>query len=263
MPTTAYQIDVIKAFNDNYIWLLRNQQYAVIVDPSDANVCINYLKQHGLILTDILITHHHHDHIGGLSTLIEYNEQRDQATRVYAPKLNEISGTTHPLVGNETIVLEQFNTTFKVIALPGHTLGHIGYVDDASLFCGDTLFSAGCGRLFEGTPAQMSQSLAQLAQLKDTTKVYCSHEYTLANLTFALMVEPNNLDILNYYNQVVEARKQDKTTLPSTIGLEKTINPFLRCHLPQIQQAASDYKNAIITTSIETFAAIRQWKDNV
>lgn len=262
MSAANFSIQAIRAFNDNYIWLLRNQQHIVLVDPGDAQVCIDYIEQHNLILTDILITHHHADHIGGLTKLIDYNKQLSQPLNVYAPAINNIVGANNVLSGGETVYLVSLDIKLEVVAVPGHTLGHIAYYNDTSLFCGDTLFSGGCGRLFEGTPAQMLSALKTFAALDGNTKVYCSHEYTLSNLQFALTVEPENMALVQYYNEVVKLREQDKMTLPSTINKEKEINPFLRCHLPALKVAASEYLNADVNKEVDTFAAIRRWKDN-
>ena len=262
MSQPTYSIDVIKAFDDNYIWVLKNQQHIALVDPGDANVCLDYINANNLVLTDILITHHHHDHIGGIETLLSHAQSKNQTVDVYSPAINDISGTTNALNGSEIITLKHIDVSFEVIDVPGHTLGHIAYYNQDILLCGDTLFSGGCGRMFEGTPEQMTTSLAKLSQLDDHTRVYCTHEYTLANLHFALMVDPNNVDLMSYFNQVNELRELGKITLPSTIGLEKRINPFLRCHEANIQQAASEYSNKTITDNITAFAAIRQWKDN-
>ena len=191
--------DVIRipAFKDNYIWLLRKGASALVVDPGDSRPVLEVLAREGLTLESILVTHHHADHQGGVADLLTHFP-----ARVFGPASESITALTQPLHGGETVRLESVGVEFQIIAVPGHTLGHIAYYGSGSLFCGDTLFGAGCGRLFEGSPAQMHDSLARLAALPDLTAVYCAHEYTEANLRFALAVEPGNSDLLKRVDEV-------------------------------------------------------------
>ncbi len=225
------KIRPIAAFTDNYIWLLHNQQYAVVVDPGDPDVVLAALAEHGLILSHILITHHHQDHIGGVARLLSQTD-----AKVYASAYEHYAFNHIPVTHGQSFYLPEIATTFEVMHLPGHTLGHIAYYSPGHLFCGDTLFSAGCGRLFEGTPAQMFASLHQLAQLPADTKVYCTHEYTEKNIQFALTVEPNNPALQTYQKQIAALRQQQQASLPSSIQQELAINPFLRCEQASIKQ---------------------------
>jgi hydroxyacylglutathione hydrolase len=265
IKATSKNITPIKAFSDNYIWAIINNSAATLVDPGDANVCIEFLEQNKLTLNAILITHHHSDHTGGISELVDYCQQKQWPLTVYGPANESIPLCDIKLVENDTVILDEFDITFRVIELPGHTSGHIAYYADSHsapiLFCGDTLFSAGCGRLFEGSPEQMLNSLTKLANLPEKTQVYCTHEYTQANLMFALTVEPNNQALINYNNKVNELRAKDHTTLPSTIELEKRINPFLRCHTPDLQESAQQFETDTKATTLDTFTTIRRWKD--
>jgi len=258
-------ISPIKAFSDNYIWTLTNKTFATLVDPGDASVCIDFLEKNNLILDSILITHHHSDHTGGIKELVEYCQQRQWSMTVYGPENENIPYCKIKLNEKSTITLDALNIEFKIIDLPGHTAGHIAYFSDEQptpiLFCGDTLFSGGCGRLFEGTPEQMLKSLTKLATLPEHTRVYCTHEYTQANLTFALAVEPNNQDLIQYANKVNEIRSNDQSTIPSTIQLEKQINPFLRCDKQSIQTSAQVFSTETKPTIQDTFTTIRRWKD--
>ncbi|XQW86692.1 hydroxyacylglutathione hydrolase [Thalassotalea piscium] len=267
MPTNSNElihISAIKAFSDNYIWAITHTENnrLVLVDPGDAQPCIDYIEQNNLQLDAIFITHHHSDHIGGVAQLRQYCERNQWPLTVYGPAKEAVSSSDVQLCENDVVELALFDLSFTIIDLPGHTLGHIAYVCDDILFCGDTLFSGGCGRLFEGTPSQMFQSLLKLRALPAQTRVYCTHEYTLANLTFALAVEPSNLELINYYNHVRDLRENNQMSLPTTIANECSINPFLRCEQPMIQQSAQEFSDKNITDSLETFTAIRKWKDN-
>ncbi len=259
-----FNVQAIEAFNDNYIWCLVNNttKHCVLVDPGDAKVCIEHINNNHLILDAILITHHHQDHTGGVAELIQ--TYKDVNIKVYGPKNDPVDDLTAVLVEGDNVDLFAQTLTFEVLDIPGHTLGHIAFYNEAQhiLFCGDTLFSGGCGRIFEGTASQMHQSLHKLAQLPDNTKVYCAHEYTTANLDFALTVEPDNQSLTNYYQHVKHLRAQSKATIPTSIGLEKQINPFLRSQQNTIKYIAEQKSNKTLPTNEAVFAIIRQLKDN-
>ena len=222
-----FEILLIPAFKDNYIWLLVRDGRAAVVDPGDPLPVTERLEALGLRLETILITHHHADHQGGVAALVE----RWQAD-VFGPGNESITGRNRPLSGGETIMV--LHQSVRVLPVPGHTLGHLAYYVPGALFCGDTLFGAGCGRLFEGTPAQMSASLSRIAELPDDTKIYCAHEYTEANLRFALAVEPENKALLDRVRRVAALRSASLPSIPSTLAEEKASNPFLRCSLPAV-----------------------------
>ncbi|MGF1683707.1 hydroxyacylglutathione hydrolase [Photobacterium makurazakiensis] len=244
----------IPAFNDNYIWLIHNpDNHCVVVDPGDATPVIKVLEEQQLHLDAILITHHHHDHVGGISEL----------KRAY-PNLNVVAPAAEPIPGVSQSVedgdqVEIFGERFMVLGVPGHTAGHVAYVGDEKLFCGDTLFSAGCGRLFEGTAGQMYHSLQKIAALPDETKIYCAHEYTSSNLAFALVAEQDNPHLQRYREDVSRLRAQGVSTIPSTLKQEKLINPFLRCDQASIKKSVAN--KAVDDSDVETFAALRRWKD--
>ncbi|MDF2155518.1 hydroxyacylglutathione hydrolase [Vibrio sp. CAU 1672] len=248
------EIKSIPAFNDNYIWLIQNSdQRCAVVDPGDAQPVLDYLQAYGLTLDAILITHHHNDHIGGVADLVRTFPQ----VTVVGPKAEPIPTLTHPI--EEGDKLELFGEVFLVLGLPGHTLGHIGYVGAGKLFCGDVLFSAGCGRIFEGTPEQMFQSLSKIAALPDDTEVYAAHEYTASNIAFALAVEPDNEQLRQYRDDVNRLRAQNIATLPTTIGREKWINPFLRTtHADVVKSVAKRIENS---DPVSVFTALREWKN--
>ena len=262
--TSQNSVAAIKAFNDNYIWALANNtnNKLALVDPGDASVCIDYLEKNNLSLSAILITHHHNDHVGGIKELLAYAKAKAWSVTVYGPAKENISLLDVKLKEADIVKLTELDIEFTVFDLPGHTKGHIAYYNNEVLFCGDTLFSGGCGRLFEGTPKQMHQSLAKLASLPDSTLVYCAHEYTQANLSFALAVEPNNAALHNYVEQVNLLRQNNQSSIPSSIGLERQINPFLRCHEKAIKLSAQHHSNACQTNDDEVFSVIRAWKDN-
>ena len=252
------EIIPIPAFEDNYIWLLRNQGFAAVVDPGDADPVIEHLHQHDLKLSAILITHHHGDHCGGAEELRQHF-----GCPVYGPRREEISATTQTVAENDTITLPELGIALHVIDVPGHTRGHVAYYGINSLFCGDALFACGCGRLFEGTPEQMQSSLAKLAALPDETKVFCAHEYTLANIRFARIADPDNAALRQREVREQHTRAQGLPTLPSTIALEKSTNPFLRWCDPHLIEAASQFAGHPLKTPASIFAAIRQWKDQL
>ncbi|MFV1921579.1 MAG: hydroxyacylglutathione hydrolase [Methylotenera sp.] len=229
MHTSQLHILPIPALVDNYIWLLHNNRNAVVVDPSDADPVIRALSRFRLTLSAILITHHHADHIDGVETLLDY-----QSVPVYAPKYENFKFKHTTVEEGSNVHLDSINLDLRVWWLPGHTLGHIAYLNDRYLFCGDILFSAGCGRLFEGSPAQMLHSLNRLKNLDPMTKVFCTHEYTSKNIEFALTLEPENTALHARKAEVKQLRKDNQASLPSTIKQELEINPFLRCREPSI-----------------------------
>jgi hydroxyacylglutathione hydrolase len=246
----------IPAFTDNYFWLLERDGQAVVVDPGDAAPVEQALAARGVRLAAILVTHHHFDHIGGLAALTARHP-----VPVYGPaaEAGTIRYLTQPL--REGDRLEVLGTALEVWEVPGHTLGHIAYVADGFVLCGDTLFSAGCGRLFEGTAAQLHGSLRRLAALPPATRVYCTHEYTQANLAFAAAVEPDRAAIRDEIARVGALRAQGLPTLPSTIGHERRLNPFLRTDAPAVAEAARRQAGRPLATELEIFAALRHWKD--
>lgn len=248
-------IQPLPAFRDNYIWLLSHAGCAVAVDPGDAAPVEAALAAGGLRLVAILVTHHHADHQGGVERLVARH-----GAAVYGPAAESITGLTRPLRGGERIEIPGLDLGFDVLAVPGHTLGHLAYLAGDKLFCGDTLFGAGCGRLFEGTPAQMAASLAVLAALPDDTAVYCAHEYTEMNLRFALAVEPDNAAVARRIADAAATRARGEPTLPSTIGLEKATNPFLRCAEPAVI-AAARRRDPAANGMVSVFAAIRGWRN--
>lgn len=248
------------ALSDNYIWLLHDAHEAWVVDPGEAAPVLQYLEAQGLHLSGVLLTHHHPDHTAGLTGLRE----RFAALPVYGPAHENLPEPVHRL--HDGAVLSLLNQEVQVLHVPGHTLGHIAYhcphwPKQPLLLSGDTLFSAGCGRLFEGTPAQMFHSLQRLAALPDTTLVCCTHEYTLSNLRFAQTVEPDNPAIAAHLQRCQRLREQNIPTLPSTLALEKTINPFLRCSEPTVQQAVSQRTGQPLNHPEAVFAALREWKN--
>ncbi len=253
------EVSPVRAFRDNYIWLIHGRserRRVAVVDPGDARPVIDYCRQQDLIPEVLLITHHHWDHTGGIADL-----QEQWPCTVYGPAGEDIHARDHGLVEGDRVKLESLGLEFAVIDIPGHTAGHIAFVGEGAVFCGDTLFSGGCGRLFEGSPAQMSASLDKMAALPEDTRVFCGHEYTLDNLRFALTVEPENADTLAYREQALAVREKDQPTLPSTIGLEQRINPFLRCRTDNVRSAAEKRAGRELTDTVEVFATIRQWKD--
>lgn len=254
MPLT---LRALPAFTDNYIWLLHDGTHALVVDPGDAEPVFAALARLGVRLGAILATHHHGDHVGGIARLLE----RHPDTPVYGPAAEAIPGRSVSLKGGESLQIRHPAVALEVLSTPGHTLGHVSYYGAGYLFCGDTLFGCGCGRLFEGTPAQMFASLERLARLPDATLVCCAHEYTLDNLRFALDVEAANPALHARLQSTIELRQAGRPSLPSTLGLEKATNPFLRCATPALRASAVRRGAPADAQAVEVFAAIRKAKD--
>lgn len=259
---TCFDLIPLRALSDNYIWLLRRGRQAAVIDPGDARPVIDYLQQEGLELQAILITHHHQDHTNGLAGL---RARYPQATS-YGPAHDDIPLLDVRLEEGDRIDLPELASRFTVLHVPGHTLGHVVYHDpdlrgSGVLLSGDTLFSAGCGRVFEGTLAQMQASLARLRALPGSTRLYCAHEYSAANLRFAAAVEPDNPDIRAHAAKVAELQAAHLPSLPSSLALECRINPMLRWDALAVIAAASQWQQAPCTTALEVFSAIRRWKD--
>ena len=246
----------LNAFKDNYIWTLRDARHAAVVDPGEARPVLEYLAREKLALAAILATHHHADHVGGVAELLERRK-----VPVYGPKREPIPTLTRPVGEGDTVEIAELGVSFSVLDIPGHTRAHIAYYGVDSLFCGDTLFACGCGKVFEGTPEQMVASLAKLAALPDSTKVYCGHEYTLANIRFARAVEPGNAELAAREARVARLREAGKPSLPSTLGEERRTNPFLRCAEPPVVESADKYLGGRAGDPVRVFAAIREWKN--
>jgi hydroxyacylglutathione hydrolase len=251
-----FDIEPIAAFNDNYLWLLARGGQAAVVDPGDAAPVLQRLQQRRLQLTSILVTHHHGDHVGGVAELA-----RVTGARVFGPRGEAIPARDVGLGGGDRI--DVLGTDVEVLDVPGHTRGHIAYYMPSRrlLFCGDTLFAAGCGRLFEGTAEQMTASLGRLAALPSDTRVYCAHEYTLSNLRFALAVEPDSEPLQERQRACLALRDRGLPTVPSTIGAELATNPFLRCDVPAVRRAAERRATAPLQDTAAVFAVLRQWKN--
>lgn len=257
----------VPALDSNYFWLLQPDAVkpaAYIIDPGAAEPVISELDRHQLVLAGILVTHHHGDHIGGIEALVERYR-----VPVYGPRSARIPQVDHYVKEGATLSLD--GVDLEVLEIPGHTQDHLAYLHQPAadqqpsaplLFCGDTLFSAGCGRLLDGTAAQLYSSLQRLAQLPQDTMIYCAHEYTLANLYFARAVEPDNTAIAERLADVEDLRRRKQITLPTHLGLELHTNPFLRPHIPAVKRAAESYTGRTLETPLEVFTALRQWKDN-
>jgi hydroxyacylglutathione hydrolase len=249
-------VTALPAFSDNYIWLVSvGGADCAVVDPGDAGPVLNALKADALKLHYILLTHHHPDHIGGVSALVEAT-----GAQVYGPHDDRIPRQTRRFSEGEIVLLPDLDLEFEVIEVPGHTSTHIAFYGHGCLFCGDTLFSVGCGRLFEGTAEQMQESLDKLAALPPETRVFCAHEYTLANCDFALQVEPDNPDLLSRASEVEAARAAGRITVPSSLAQELAVNPFLRSREPGVVRAAQN-RNPQARPGASTLAEIRAWKD--
>jgi hydroxyacylglutathione hydrolase len=254
-------ISGINAYSDNYIWLVSNGSQALVVDPGQAEPVLQALKDQQLSLNAILLTHHHQDHVGGVSELVAQT-----GAKVWGPASEILPVCDVAMVEGDTFENAALQLKLSVLDIPGHTAGHIAFFGTFGttpiLFSGDTLFAAGCGRMFEGTPAQMEASLAKLATLPMDSRVYCGHEYTLSNMRWAGVVEPDNLALQRWHEHATQQRSSNQPTLPSSIELELACNPFLRVRQPSVVQAASNWAQRELTTPVEVFAALREWKNN-
>jgi hydroxyacylglutathione hydrolase len=254
----SLQVTAIPAFDDNYLWLIHDQEYAAIVDPGDAASVEAALAAHQLKLAAILLTHHHADHAGGVPALL-----RHWNVPVYGPASERIPGISHPLRQGDVVTLTSPALRLSVLDVPGHTAGHIAYVAESEpwLFCGDTLFAGGCGRLFEGTAEQMTNSLEKISALPDNTKVYCAHEYTVSNLCFAVAAEPDNPRTAERLAAAQALRARGIATVPSTLGEEKLTNPFLRYREKSIVDLLKSSGRLDNENPVKAFAALREWKN--
>lgn len=251
-----FKISAIPALNDNYIWALHNEQYAIVVDPGEAFPVSKFLDTHELQLSSILCTHRHADHIGGIAELREV-----YSVPVYGRRHPNNPHVTHDLHEGDKLQLELFDIDFAILEIPGHISDHIAYFAPGMVFCGDVLFGAGCGRNFEGSVAQLHYSLQRLAKLPDDTNVYCAHEYTEANLRFALACEPSNPVLKRRIEDTRKLRATGLPSVPSTIGLEKATNPFLRCTSPEILQTLQ-HRGLEDGSELDAFTFLRAWKNH-
>ena len=257
---TTLHIHPVPAFRDNYIWIIHSATHAVIVDPGDATPVLDYLQSQHLKPVALLITHHHSDHTGGNAQLLERFD-----IPVYGPEQENIAAVSHAVREGSQIDLADLELSLRVIEIPGHTRGHIAYYglmqQRGVLFCGDTLFACGCGRIFEGTPQQMHDSLQKLVALPDDTRVYCTHEYTLSNIRFARTVEPGNDSLQQFERHAQNQRAQNLPTLPTDIATEKACNPFLRCEETEVMRSANQHSGKILSGALDVFTALREWKN--
>ena len=245
--------------NYNYIWLLINKSsgHVAIVDPGEAEPLLELLESEDLSPIAILITHHHWDHVNGIAKITEKYD-----IPVYTPKTESVDGSTHPVGEGDVVPLAELDLTLNILDVPGHTSGAIAYYAEGMVFSGDTLFTAGCGRMFEGTPPQMHASLSKFKSLPDDTLLYCGHEYTVSNLQFAATVEPENKAIQQRLVEAKQSRANNLPTVPATLAIEKETNPFLRCEQVDVIDAANQHSGKIFDVPHDVFAGLRLWKDS-
>jgi hydroxyacylglutathione hydrolase len=257
---TELSILTVPAFDDNYLWIIHDGNNAAVVDPGDGHAILEALAKHQLSLTAILLTHHHADHIGGVPDLLQHNK-----VPVFGPAHDGIAAVTQALQQGQELTVPGLGLQLQVLDVPGHTRGHIAYFAPKQhwLFCGDTLFAGGCGRLFEGTPLQMLASLDKLAALPGDTQVFCAHEYTLSNLRFAREVEPANTALLQRWQMEQEKRERGIPTVPSVIALERETNPFLRSRENSVRTRLAEAGKIVVgADDAAHFGALREWKNN-
>lgn len=250
-------IHAIPALQDNYIWAIVRPPYCLIVDPGEAKPVQAFIDAAALTLCGILITHHHDDHTGGLEMLTAHND-----IPVWGPAIETIPQVTNPLSGGSYVFIPELDIRYDILALPGHTRGHIGYHDGRRLFCGDTLFAAGIGKIFEGTHQQMLRSIQAIEALPADTWIYPAHEYTIENLHFAQQVEPQNQAIARRMEAILALRDHNQPSLPTTLAQEYATNPFLRYRETSVQQAVQNYLSTTTIDMLTTFSGLRQWKNN-
>lgn len=252
-------ITPVPAFSDNYIWCIRQEgrREVAIVDPGDAAPVLAALEREGLEPAALLITHHHGDHVGGIRRLLEHYP----GLPVYGPQGERIPQITRRLADGDRVRLEALDTEFEVFDVPGHTAGHIAYYTDSALFCGDTLFTCGCGRVFDGSVEQLHASLQRLKRLPPATRIYCAHEYTLENIGFAKWVEPDNTELLQREQDALREREADRPTVPAELALELTTNPFLRTDAAAVIGMAERHAGRAMRDEQDTFITLRHWKD--
>lgn len=253
-----HNVITINAFKDNYIWLIKDSQsqHCILVDPGDAKPVLRILEKEKLTVDAILVTHHHEDHVAGIKELLTHFKKE---IPIYSK--DKLFSGSNRVVDAQILSFFENRLIFNVMFVAGHTLDHVAYYNQESLFCGDTLFSAGCGRVIEGTYAQMFTSLQRITQLDDGIKVYCAHEYTQQNLIFALHLEPNNNALRLYMQKVAKLRQQGLASVPSTLGIEKIINPFLRCEQRSLQNALQAQLGEEIHDALHCFTKLRRYKD--
>jgi len=256
------KIIALKAFKDNYIWILHsnksNHNSIIVIDPGEAEPVISYIKNCHLYLEAILLTHHHHDHTGGVANLLIHYPQ----TPVYSSRVDHVPGVNHHVQEGQSIELLHFEHSIDILEIPGHTLGHLAYIYNGALFSGDTVFSIGSGKIFEGSAKQMYDSLEKIKKLPPETLLYCGHEYTLANIRFAQEVEPHNLLLQAYTKKIQNLINQNQSTLPSLLATELQLNPFLRCEEPTIVSQAERYAKKSLPDAIAVLSALREWKNH-
>lgn len=250
----------VPALTDNYVWLLKSSSgpETIILDPGEAEPVINAISQQQLKPIAILNTHQHYDHVNGIKSLVETYQ-----LPVYGSSAEFVPCLTHDLKDKQSVFVDSAFPEFEILNIPGHTAGHIAYLYEDKLFSGDTIFSAGCGRLLGGTAEQLFDSIQQLCRLPKHTKIYATHEYTEQNLLFAKLIEPENEALISYQQEVRQLRKQGQVTLPTTIEQELAINPFLRCEQPAVKESVSRYAERDLIEPKEVFAALRIWKDRL
>jgi len=253
-----HTVEPIHAFSDNYVWLIStpDSDVAVVVDPGEAGPVLAVLDERGLSVATILLTHHHRDHVGGVGGIV-----KEYPAPVYGPATEDISSVDRPVAGGDRVSVPELDLELEVADVPGHTAGHVAYVGASYAFVGDTLFAGGCGRVFEGTPEQMYNSLQTLGAMSPATTIYCAHEYTATNLRFAFEVEPGNQALVQRMEDVRAARAQGRPTVPSTLVDELATNPFLRCGVPEVKAAAERRVGRRLDREPDIFAVVRRWKD--